>query len=276
MKLRNPAKARRSRNMELCPFLKPVADQMALSGRDGTDMELRKLERRGIKSRTSLKKHLEMLPERELSTALWVLGRVGKRDDVAKLVAIRRLRPKAAVYAIEALATLGGKRARSEIERLLIDQRHPLKVRIAACHALGHRWRGKVRASIFYPIVSDLDEEASLRGYAIEGIGVRVSRGARNEINKAVDLLLPCLDDRFAEVRFWAIFALAGMNARQALPKLRRLARKDHADGPFGWSVAEEAKDAVHSLTNNGRWPEVDASKRRLRAVSKITAKELS
>ncbi|MSP38783.1 MAG: HEAT repeat domain-containing protein [Deltaproteobacteria bacterium] len=280
MKLPRPVAISRSRNQELCPFLKRIADQMGDSVRESIERDLKKLERRGIRNRTSLKKLLETLPERELSTALWVLGRAGKRSDVSKILVIRRIRPKAAVYAIEALAILGGKHARRELVRSLNDQTQPLNVRVAACHGLGHHWRGKVRASIFYPIVSNPGENASLRGYAIESvggrIGLRAPGAARSESRKAVDLLFPCLDDQFAEVRFWAIFALAGAKAKQALPKLRQLARMDHADGPFGWSVAEEAKDAVYCQTHNGRWPKVDASERRLRAMSTTVGKESS
>jgi hypothetical protein len=69
---------------------------------------------------------------------------------------------------------------------------------------------------------------------------------------------------------------LAVINARQALPKLRQLARRDHADGPFGWSVAEEAKDAIFCLKHEGRWPKVDASERRLLKMPNPTGKDSS
>jgi HEAT repeat protein len=257
----NPAKSQREGKKDLCPFLKPF------SVRAGSEPLLRDLERRGIKSYASLRDKLLKLPERQLATAIWVLGEVGKRSDVPKLLKIREAKPTLADEVLEALSNLGGKRAFNELVHSLRDRTLPLAVRIDACHALGHRWNGKVEASLFYPILIDTAEDSNLRGHAAEGIGIRVRRRRKSEIRKAVEVLLPCLDDRSAEVRFWAVFALAGLDARQALPKLRQLVRHDHANGPFGWSVSEEAKDAIYCLTKGG-WPEIDASMRKDRRAS--------
>ena len=270
MTSRNSAKVRCPGKRDLCPFLTP------LSVRIGSEPLLRDIERRGIKSLTSLRNKLGELPLRQLGTAIWVLGKVGNRNDVPNLLKIRQSQPTLVHEVLEALSNLGGKRAFNELVRSLQNRTLSLGVRIEACHGLGHRWSGKVPASIFYPIVSSPDEDPNLRGYAAEGIGIRVPRRPKSEMRKAVEVLLPCLDDPSAEVRFWAVFALAAMNARPALPKLRRLARKDHADGPFGWSVAEEAKDAVYCLTHKGRWPEMDAGERRLRAMPTVAGKESS
>jgi HEAT repeat protein len=257
----NPGKRQRQGKRDLCPFLKPLAI------RTGTELLLRDLERRGIKSHASLRNKLDSLPERQLATAIWALGQVGNRNDVPKLLKIRRARPTLAVEVLEALSSLGGNRALKELTRSLRDKTLPLSVRIEACYGLAHRWTGKLPTSIFYPIVSSTEEEPSLRGYAAEGIGTRVGRRRTGEARKAVEVLLPCLDDHSAEVRFWVVFALAGLDAKQALPKLRRLVRHDHANGPFGWSVSEEAKDAIYCLTK-GRWPEIDASVRKDRRAS--------
>jgi hypothetical protein len=248
----NSAKANRRGRRDLCPFLKP------LSVRVGSELILRDLERRGVRSHASLRNKLDKLSERQLATAIWVLGKVGNRNDVPKLLKIRQAQPKLAIEVLEALSNLGGTRAFNELVRSLQDKTLSLAVRIEACHALGHRYSGKVEASTFYPIVSSTVEDPSLRGYAAEGIGIRARRRRKSEMRKAVEVLLPFLHDRSAEVRFWTVFALAMLDARQALPKLRRLAWHDHANGPFGWSVSEEAKDAIYCLTK-GRWPEMDA-----------------
>jgi HEAT repeat protein len=258
----NRATAQRQGKRNLCQFLKP------LSLLNGSEPLLIDLERYGIRSYTSLRNKLDKLPERQLATAIWVLGKVGGRNDVLRLLKIRRARPILTGEVLEALSNLGGKRAFNELVRSLQDKTLSLAFRIEACHGLGHRWSGKVPASIFYPIVSSSDEDPNLRGYAAEAIGIRVPRRARSEMRKAVAVLRPCLDDHSAEVRFWAVFALAGLDARQALPKLRRLVRQDHENGPFGWTVSEEAKDAIYYLTK-GRWPDLDASERRSRANSR-------
>jgi HEAT repeat protein len=259
---RNSAKVRRPRKLDLCPFLRP------LSVRIGSESSLRDIERSGIKSLFSLRNKLDKLPERQLATAIWVLGKVGSRNDVPRLLKIRHARPILTREVLEALSNLGGKRAFNELVRSLQDKTLSLAFRIEACQGLGHRWSSKVPASIFYPIVSSSDEDPSLRGYAAEAISIRVPRRAKSEMRKAVAVLRPCLDDHSAEVRFWAVFALAGLDAREALPKLRRLVRQDHENGPFGWTVSEEAKDTIYYLTK-GRWPDLDASERLSRASSR-------
>jgi hypothetical protein len=261
----NPIKANRKRKRDLCRFLKP------LSVRVGSELVLRDLERRGIKSLASLRNKLDKLSERQLATAIWVLGKVGNRNDVPKLLKIRQAQPKLAVEVFEALSNLGGTRAFNELVRSLQDKTLSLAVRIEACHGLGHRYSGKVEVSTFYPIVSSTEEDPSLREYAAEAIGILVRRRRKSEMRKAVKVLLPCLHDGSAEVRFWTVFALAMLDAKPALPKLRRLAWHDHANGPFGWSVSEEAKDAIYCLTE-GRWPEMDAQARKASAGERLTS----
>ena len=258
----NPPNAPRQGKKDLCQFLKP------LSLREGSEPLLRDLERYGVKSYASLRNKLDKLLERQLATAIWVLGKVGGRNDVPRLVKIRRAQPTLTHEVLEALSNLGGKRAFNELVRSLQDKNLSLACRIEACHGLGHRWSGKVPASIFYPIVSNADEDPNLRGYAAEAIGLRVPRRAKSEMRKAVAALLPCLGDHYAEVRFWAVFALAGLDASVALPKLRRLVRQDHENGPFGWTVSEEAKDAIYYLTK-GCWPEIDAHARKEKSAGR-------
>jgi HEAT repeat protein len=259
---RYSAKVRRPRKLHLCPFLRP------LSVRIGSEPSLRDIERYGIKSLSTLRNKLDDLPLRQLGTAIWVLGKVGNRNDVPKLLKIRQTQPALVHEVLEALSNLGGKRSFNELVRSLQNRALSLEVRVEACHGLGHRWSGNVPASIFYPIVSSPDEDPNLRGHAAEAIGIRVPRRSKSEMRKAVTVLLPCLGDHSAEVRFWAVFALAGLDARVALPKLRRLVRQDHENGPLGWTVSEEAKDAIYYLTK-GCWPEIDAYARKEKSAGR-------
>jgi hypothetical protein len=65
---------------------------------------------------------------------------------------------------------------------------------------------------------------------------------------QAAIVVIQALDDREAEVRFWACFAAAGLGITAALDKLQVLARTDRTIVPGWWFVSEEAEDTIVRL----------------------------
>ena len=106
-------------------------------------------------------------------------------------------------------------------------------------------------------------EHPDVRAQCAEGIA-NILGGAdrRTRVWKqAVITLLPGLKDDSAEVRFWTVFAMGALGAKDALPTLRKLVRADAAVmSSMGWEVGEEAKDAIASI--EGRPLEEDACTR--------------
>ena len=147
--------------------------------------------------------------------------------------------------------------------RILYDKTQLPETRFEACHGLAHQWHN-LNPSIFFPIVKDRTNDPHLRGQAVEGIAIHGQYYNRRRLNRrhATKVLFNCLDDTEAEVRFWGVFGVNCLNLKQALPKLRKLSRSDDAEAALGWSVAEEAKDAIFVLTK-GHWPEPDAFSRK-------------
>lgn len=59
-----------------------------------------------------------------------------------------------------------------------------------------------------------------------------------------MDMVERCLADPAAEVRWWACWAASHTRNRRFLPALERLLG-DEAIGGVGWTVGEEAADAI-------------------------------
>ena len=95
-------------------------------------------------------------------------------------------------------------------------------------------------------------EHPRVRAQAAEGLAntMTMERRGKPLYRPAVDALLAGLNDPSPQVRFWSVFALWQIRAREALPELERLAATDQAMCPGWWTVAEEASDAIASLTN--------------------------
>jgi hypothetical protein len=250
----------------LCRFFRQVLEAAPLTVRERFRRSLLRLQQRGIRNYKTLLRSVDGLPEAQLRTAIEVLGQVGKKVAVPQLLAMLHTQPKLRFEIRTALTSIGGKRAYDGLVQILNDKTQLYETRLEACYGLAHQWR-KLDPSVFFPIVMDETNDSHLRGQAVEGIAThgqycdRRKRGRR----LAAEVLLGCLADSAAEVRFWGVFGVMCFKAKESLPKLWKLARSDHALASLGWSVAEEAKDAIHYLTK-GSLPDLDASERRSRA----------
>lgn len=144
---------------------------------------------------------------------------------------------------------------------------------LIARHTMFHdsdRWvreRAAYVLSFCYPVSPDSNEWVSkallalyrnegehprVRAQAAEGLAntMTMERRWKPLYRPAVSALLVGLKDESPQVRFWSVFALWQMRAREALPELERLAATDNALCPGWWTIAEEASDAIASLTN--------------------------
>ena len=231
------------------------------------------LQRRGITNYRTLLKSIDGLPISQLRTALEVLGLIGRKEAVPKLLSLLKTKRTCLWEIRSALTAIGGERAFIGLKQILTDKKQIPERRFEACHALAHQFY-KVDPSVFFSVVIDKTNGELLRGQAVEGIAIHAPYYNRRRHNRiSTQVLLDCLRDSCAEVRFWGVFGMACLKVEESLPKLRKLARDDHAVASLGWSVAEEAKDVIYCLTK-GRWPEIDASERRSRALS-TRSKEL-
>jgi len=204
------------------------------------------------------------LKAREREYAVYILHRLGKRKFVPLLLDVVQhdASVKVRYEAAEALGRIGGKRAMRGLCKVVEDQSNPHNVRRHACYFLA--FEGEMDAlDLFIMLVSDTSEHPVIRGQAAEGIAILLGSTDRRRKawRRSVDALLPCLDDSSGEVRFWAMFALGVLKVKQALPRLRRLAKSDRYTGSMGWPNCEEAKDAIGGIETGNR-PEPDASER--------------
>jgi HEAT repeat protein len=84
------------------------------------------------------------------------------------------------------------------------------------------------------------DTDPGVRGHVCEALGVLGDP-------RAVQALIDRLDDNAPMVRYWAAYALGVLGTREALPKLRQLARSDYAE------VYPELK-GHESVSTEARW----------------------
>jgi HEAT repeat protein len=87
----------------------------------------------------------------------------------------------------------------------------------------------------------DQASEASVRGHAIEALG-------RLQAQEAVPDLMALLNDPSAELRYWAAYALGQIGDPTSIPALERMASVDDAVLRTGFSLREEALDALENI----------------------------
>jgi hypothetical protein len=100
------------------------------------------------------------LPEADLPSAIEVIGQVGKKAAVPKLLMMLETKPVFRWEIRNGLTTIGGQRAFNGLRRILCDKKQLPKTRFEACHALAHQGQ-EVDPPVFFPIV--IDKTNSLR-----------------------------------------------------------------------------------------------------------------
>jgi hypothetical protein len=104
--------------------------------------------------------------------------------------------------------------------------------------------------------VNNQDQNASVRGLALEGLGIHAP-SQRNTLWRNIEkAVLRSLRDESPEIRFWACYAAGTLHIRKALPLLRKLASEDKAMCPSWWKVSDEAADAVERIHRRQHIPD--------------------
>lgn len=136
------------------------------------------------------------------------------------------------------------------LERLRAQRAAPVLVRVlkegttakqaAAAWLLGLlRVQGTVAPLWLVAMDRALDED--VRGHAIEALGLLQAK-------EAVPDLITLLSDPAAELRYWAAYALGQIGDPASIPALEQMARVDTAVQRHGFSLREEALDALESI----------------------------
>ena len=229
-----------------------------------TKNALARLRKVRIRTVEDIEDRFYSLKARERKDAVYILSRLGKRNFVSMLLDVIQndVSLKVRIEAAEALGWIGGKRAMKGLWKVVENQGSSHRVRWQACYSLAFMFEMDT-LDLFIKLVSDNSEHPEIRSQAAEGIAnlLDLEDRRRKGWRRSVDALIPCLDDSSGEVRFWVIFALGILRAKQALSRLRRLARSDRYVGSMRWPNFEEAKDAIVNI-KTGNWPEPDAFER--------------
>ncbi|MCB9676246.1 MAG: HEAT repeat domain-containing protein [Alphaproteobacteria bacterium] len=128
-------------------------------------------------------------------------------------------------------------------------------VRRAAIHAfLWHH--GSQDATPWLVASARSDPEVSVRGQALEALGVRWAQARPDAARHAavVDVVREGLGSPAGEVRFWALYAVAVMGLHGLRPAVEALVG-DPERAALPWTVGEEASDVLAVLDGHG-WPE--------------------
>jgi len=94
-------------------------------------------------------------------------------------------------------------------------------------------------------VVTNRSEKPVVRGHAAEALVHRLRA-------RSVRILIDCLGDRAAEVRFWAAFALGEGRRPEALKALRALLKDDRIVPGWG-PVRKEARWAIRTIRHKER-----------------------
>jgi len=130
--------------------------------------------------------------------------------------------------------------------------------REAAAYALSWMLRLNNNAPLkaLIECVNNQDQNASVRGQALEGLGIHAP-SQRNALWRNIEkAVLQSLNDVSPEVRFWACYTAGTLRIRRALPQLRKLVSEDNAMCPNWWKVSDEAADAVEWIHRRQHIPD--------------------
>ncbi|MBD2167987.1 HEAT repeat domain-containing protein [Calothrix membranacea FACHB-236] len=221
-----------------------------------TALEIERLETLGFHQRTL--SWLLALDEETAQTACWLMGKVGNDDDADAMVSIlSSQRSELWMYAATALSLIATERHLTSLLSILSSSPHANQKESAA-YALSFLTKCQVNSQvidILTQVAANNSENPSVRAQALEGLGNKLSEELPQDLyQRAVTVMIQCLDDAEAEVRFWACFAVGAIRAKDALPKLQVLAQTDDAIVPLWWSVGKEAEDAI-ALINGDEPP---------------------
>jgi HEAT repeat protein len=192
-------------------------------------------------------------------TACWLLGKIGDDRDADTLInVLLSQRSELWMEAATSLNAIGTEKQVTPLLSLLTNDAE-IDRQVGAVYALSSI-AIRCQESRMREILNKLLEAAAnttlaaaVRGNALEGL-TGISREIFPDLyQQAVSVILAALNDGEAEVRFWACFAVAGLEIKEAMDTLRVLVT-DREIVLGWWSVSEEAEDTITRL-NGGDPP---------------------
>ncbi len=210
----------------------------------------------GIVSFDTLVERFDLLRDAPYYTAFGLLEHAPKPIAGPRLLELMTGNNESLAHqAAFTLAHVGGKRVRRAVTQLLVESKR-VQRRWLAAFCLRHMADPETLGALM-AAATRAGEAVRVRAEAIEAIGVIGDSMDRrsNDFKKASGLLLGLLRDRSPQIRFWTCYSLASMNVTEAIPALRRLAKRDKGVCP-GWRpVRQEAAMAAIAIEFGG-WPQ--------------------
>jgi hypothetical protein len=114
--------------------------------------------------------------------------------------------------------------------------------------------RNGLVARALIAVLADEAQSIRVRARAAEDFSTCIPEREGPTRRRALALCLELLGHPDPELRFWCIYALGQMQAREATPRIERIAREDDAMCPYMWGVGEEAADVLTYFAT-GDWP---------------------
>ncbi|QZZ21715.1 HEAT repeat domain-containing protein [Leptothermofonsia sichuanensis E412] len=197
-------------------------------------------------------------------TACWLLGKIGDDQDADVLVnLLAGQRSELWMQAAASLSSIMTQRHLSSLLSILETSSDPAQ-RESVVYALSFQLDSQIASHVIRvltDIATNRVEAPSVRAQALEGLGNQLSQelfsqelsASSSQYQETVSAILQALDDSETVIRFWACFAVGRLKIEEALPKLQLLAQSDKTHVEGGWSVSEEAEDAITLI--NGEEP---------------------
>jgi HEAT repeat protein len=182
-----------------------------------------------------------------LALGCWIVtrldGAIALRAARALVALLADSRPAIRAAAARSLATSRSKYALSALLKTMGDP--TAEVRKAAIYGVGLSGNRRALAPLI-SMLNNEDQPASVRGMAAEALGNLADQ-------RAVKPLIAALDDKSPEVRFFSIFALGEIGAREAVASLSRVMKSDRGVLPGYGSLAEEAATVLRRIGRGSR-----------------------
>lgn len=134
-----------------------------------------------------------------------------------------------------------------------------LEARCEAAHALGFHCDGRIRRALI-AMLADGAQPAALRATVTEIIAFELQFDRGRDREDAIGLFRRALRDPVPEVRFWSLYGLGMLGAREARDEVASLV-DDVASFPGWWSVGDEARDVL-AVFDGMPWPDRSARRR--------------
>lgn len=182
-------------------------------------------------------------PSDAVLTASWVAGELPVPRAVPLLWKVIETHPEQAIEAVKAILKLRQSTSPAEAASFADVLQSPTvhaRARVAAAYALGHIG-SETGVAALVSVLANRTERPDVRGHCAEALGTL-------RASSAFSVLIDCLRDDNAEVRFWSAYALGELGDARAAPALKELAEHDAGRVEGLGTVREEAGEALSML----------------------------